>query len=637
MELADMYEAFYGFREKPFSLIPDPDFLYLSKKHSIALALLEYSLVEQTLFSVITGDIGTGKTTLIRHLLNRMDKDVTVGLITNTQPSFGELLQWVLFAFDLDYRNKDKSELYQTLVDFLIAQYAQNRRTVLFFDEAQNMSAETLEELRMLSNLNADNHQVLQVILIGQVGLHETLRRPELEQFAQRIGVDYHLEPLSREETHDYIRHRLKIAGAQNPELFGADACDVVFDYSAGIPRLVNLLCDTALVYGFAEQREWLDAALIEEVARDKQRGEVFPLRAGDELSRASKAQKAIPSSPPGSPRSPAARHVYEAVLKHKQREELAPAEGLDPFSQVPSAQDRQTPVPFIDDDLWKGAVKSEVMAADFGGFDLGAAPDVPTGEPTEPPLPAPMPKHRRARSYFQFTMGAGIGLGIGIVAIAMYTGMSSRFNLNLEQGWVFLNSAKAAVMAGLGYVDRVGSVQPSTQLGNTPQTGVSPETLNSSISLAAQQKAGEPQSAITTSLMANGAADMVRSRIDAPAEDANAVRTEIADRSADIPPADPYRTADAPASMEPVALQSPTPFENQASAGDTPTMLSDKPEPGEPRMVVVKPGDSLSRIIIETYGTYDRGILREVLRKNPHIRRPHWITVGEVITLPAR
>ena len=279
-----MYETFYGFREKPFSIIPDPSFLYFSSKHSTALALLEYGLMNQAGFNVITGEIGTGKTTLIRYLLSQVDRDVTVGLISNTHRSFGELLQWILFAFKLEHRGKDKVEMFQDFLEFLLQEYSHNRRTVLIVDEAQNMTPDTLEELRMLSNVNTDKDQVLQLILVGQAGLRETLRRPEMEQFAQRIAVDYHLASLEREETRAYIRHRIKVAGGSDPLLFDDAACDVVFQYSHGVPRLINLLCDAALVYGFAEQRPRIEARIIEEVAQDKQKGGIFP---GGEKKRA--------------------------------------------------------------------------------------------------------------------------------------------------------------------------------------------------------------------------------------------------------------------------------------------------------------------------------------------------------------
>ena len=272
-----MYETFYGLREKPFSIIPDPSFLYFSSKHSTALALLEYGLMNQAGFNVITGEIGTGKTTLIRYLLSQIDRDVTVGLISNTHRSFGELLQWILFAFKLEHRGKDKVEMFQDFLEFLLQEYSHNRRTVLIVDEAQNMTPDTLEELRMLSNVNTDKDQVLQLILVGQAGLRETLRRPEMEQFAQRIAVDYHLASLEGEETRAYIRHRIKVAGGSDPLLFDDAACDVVFQYSHGVPRLINLLCDAALVYGFAEQRPRIEARIIEEVAQDKQKGGIFP------------------------------------------------------------------------------------------------------------------------------------------------------------------------------------------------------------------------------------------------------------------------------------------------------------------------------------------------------------------------
>lgn len=270
-----MYEAHYGFREKPFSINPDPAFLYLSPKHQAALDLLEYGLMTHAGFVVVTGDIGSGKTTLIRYFLEQLGKDVNVGLLTNTHQSFGELLRWVLFAFNLPNRGKDKVEMFQDFLEFLIAQYAQRKRTVLIVDEAQNMSIETLEELRMLSNINADKDQVLQVILAGQPELRETLRRPDLEQFAQRIAVDCHIEALGPEETEAYIHYRSKVAGG-SPGLFDRGACQAVYAHTNGVPRLVNLLCDMALVYGYAEQRLGIDAGLVNDAAQDRRKGGLF-------------------------------------------------------------------------------------------------------------------------------------------------------------------------------------------------------------------------------------------------------------------------------------------------------------------------------------------------------------------------
>jgi general secretion pathway protein A len=313
-----VYERLYGFREKPFSILPDPSFLFLSRKHRMALDLLEYGMMNQAGFNVITGEIGTGKTTLVRHVLNQLDRDVTVGLISNTHRSFGELLQWILFAFKLEHRGKQKVELFQQFLDFLIEQYAQNRRTLLIVDEAQNMSVDTLEELRMLSNVNADKDQVLQVVLVGQAGLRQTLRRPELEQFAQRIAVDYHLQPLDLPETRAYIYHRIRVAGGEGNRIFDGPACAAIYEHSRGIPRLINLLCDTALVYGFAEQKRTIDVRTVHEVAADKRKGGIFPSQRREPDATVGGAQGAAPLVQ--QPASPLEAKRYAADLELTQR-----------------------------------------------------------------------------------------------------------------------------------------------------------------------------------------------------------------------------------------------------------------------------------------------------------------------------
>lgn len=272
-----MYQAFYGFRQKPFTLLPDPSFLFLNKKHRLALSMLQYGLLSEAGFTVITGEIGSGKTTLVRYVLEEIGDNLTVGSVTNTYRSFDELLQWVLLAFNLEYRGKSKVELFQALTEFMVQEYEQGRRTVLIIDEAQNLEPEALEELRMLSNINTDNNQVLQLVLVGQPSLRETLQRPDLHQFAQRIGVEHHLERLDLEETWQYIRHRLTVAGG-DPDLFDTKGCAAIYYYTQGTPRLINVLCDTALVCGFAEQITRISAELIGEVIRDKAMGGIFPL-----------------------------------------------------------------------------------------------------------------------------------------------------------------------------------------------------------------------------------------------------------------------------------------------------------------------------------------------------------------------
>lgn len=265
-----MYEQFFGFQEKPFSLLPDPSFLFMTKKHTMALSMLEYSLANETAgICVISGEIGSGKTTLIRKLLNIIDDQFTTGLLTNTHSNYGNLMQWVSMAFGLEYKGMEQVELYENFVNFAIDQYAQGRRTVLIIDEAQNLSCDTLEELRMLSNINSDTHQVLQLILVGQPQLRDLLRMEQLEQLNQRVTVSYHLGELTQQECSDYIHHRIQTAGGQ-VELFDESACKAVWYHSRGVPRVINTLCDTALVYAFAEQRNTVDIQFVIDVINDR-------------------------------------------------------------------------------------------------------------------------------------------------------------------------------------------------------------------------------------------------------------------------------------------------------------------------------------------------------------------------------
>lgn len=270
-----MYEEHFGFRERPFALTPDPGFLYLSGKHSMAFAMLEYGLFNNAPVIVITGDIGSGKTTLIRHLLNHLDATSTVGLISNTHKGFGDIMQWVSMSFGLEHEGRDKVAMYRQFVDFLVGEFADGKRTVLIVDEAQNMGVETLEELRLLSNINADKNLVLQIVLVGQPELRDTLRRPDLEQFAQRISADYHLDALDAGETREYIRHRLSVAGG-NRRLFLPDALDAIARYSGGVPRLINALCDTALVYAFAEGRLRVTSTIVTNMVEERRRRGLF-------------------------------------------------------------------------------------------------------------------------------------------------------------------------------------------------------------------------------------------------------------------------------------------------------------------------------------------------------------------------
>jgi type II secretory pathway predicted ATPase ExeA len=280
-----VYESFYGLSARPFSLLPDADFLYLSKRHRMAVNLLEFGMVTQAGFVVISGEVGAGKTTVVRRYLRTIGDNVTVGVINNANKGFGRLLTWVAMAFELDHRGRDYAKLYTRFVDFLVAQYAAGKRTVLIIDEAQNFKADTLEELRMLSNVNNEKDQLLQMVLVGQPELLDTLKKPELRQFVQRISVHCHLEPLDGAETANYIRHRLGVVGGA-PTLFDDTACAAVYFFSGGVPRLINLLCDLALVYGFSDDQPRIGIDCIVDAVLDRNKTGLSPFRViPDELS----------------------------------------------------------------------------------------------------------------------------------------------------------------------------------------------------------------------------------------------------------------------------------------------------------------------------------------------------------------
>jgi type II secretory pathway predicted ATPase ExeA len=267
-----MFESFYGLSGKPFSLLPDSDFLFLSKRHSRAINLLEYGILTQAGFIVITGDVGAGKTTIIRRFLKNTGPDVRVGVITNPSASLGRLLSWVATAYELNDGGQTEATLYNSFVEFLLAQYALGKRTVLIIDEAQNLKSDMLEELRMLSNVNNEKDQLLQIVLVGQPELLDMLNRPNLRQFVQRISVHCHLSPLEAGETASYIRHRLGVVGG-SPEIFDDTACAAVHYFTGGVPRLINLLCDQAMVYGFSEDQLNISFKTVAEVVSDRSQG----------------------------------------------------------------------------------------------------------------------------------------------------------------------------------------------------------------------------------------------------------------------------------------------------------------------------------------------------------------------------
>lgn len=278
-----MYEDFYGLTEKPFSIQPDPSFLYWGRGHRLAYAMLEYGVVNQAGISVVTGEVGCGKTTLIHRLLDQLSDTHTIALLSNIQSGRGDLLSWVLMGFGEPYAGKTHVEMFAQLQSFFIREYAKGKRVVLIIDEAQNLSADMLEELRMLSNINAGKDQLLQLILVGQPQLKDLLSRPDMLQLAQRIGSDFHLTPLTREEVHAYIETRLSIAGARR-NIFAPDAMNLVAEYSRGVPRVINTIADTALVYAFSAQDAIVSADTVQNVIRDKLDYGVFGLASSPDL-----------------------------------------------------------------------------------------------------------------------------------------------------------------------------------------------------------------------------------------------------------------------------------------------------------------------------------------------------------------
>lgn len=264
-----LYNDHFGFRERPFSLSPDPDFLFWSPAHKRAYAVLEYGLITHAPLTVVTGEVGTGKTTLIQTLLRHTAADLTIGLISNAQGDRGDLLRWVLNA--LDVRSDPQADyvtLFNIFQNFVVAEYAAGRHVVLIVDEAQNLGMDTLEELRMLTNINSGKDELLQIILVGQPELRDLINQPQLRQFAQRVTAAYHLEAMDLPTMRDYVRYRLQCAGGRGDEITD-DAVAYIQEEAAGIPRMVNKLCDLALVYASSAEKTCVDEDIIHELIRD--------------------------------------------------------------------------------------------------------------------------------------------------------------------------------------------------------------------------------------------------------------------------------------------------------------------------------------------------------------------------------
>ena len=264
-----MYEAFFNLSSKPFDLLPDPRFIYLSRSYKKAMTYLNYGIRERSGFILLTGEVGSGKTTLIRDLLDKNYEHVVLSKIFNTRVTSEQLLSMINDDFGLDVHGKDKITMIRDLNVFLIDQYAAGNQPILIIDEAQNLSSELLEEVRMLSNLEASSSKLMQIILVGQPELRTILAAPELRQLRQRININCHLQALSREEVEQYIGHRLEIAGNATAVHFESEAIDAVFRYSRGIPRLINIICDFLMFLAFAEEATNLTVDMVSDVIGD--------------------------------------------------------------------------------------------------------------------------------------------------------------------------------------------------------------------------------------------------------------------------------------------------------------------------------------------------------------------------------
>ena len=279
-----MYLSFFGLSEKPFAITPDARYLFLSERHAEAIAHLLYGINEAGGFVQLTGEVGTGKTTVVRSLLAQTPKDAEIALILNPRITAPEFLLTICEELGIgvpDSATQSVKDLVDILNDYLLQAHARGRRVVLVVDEAQNLATDVLEQVRLLTNLETSTQKLLQIILIGQPELRELLARNELRQLAQRITGRFHLDPLSRSESTAYVRHRLRVAGSTS-DIFTAAALREVYRLSGGVPRIINVICDATLVFGYAEERSVFDAAMLSEVLTELEVTGVLPAEVKD-------------------------------------------------------------------------------------------------------------------------------------------------------------------------------------------------------------------------------------------------------------------------------------------------------------------------------------------------------------------
>lgn len=625
-----MYEQFYGLKERPFSLNPNPFYLYMSNKHKKALSLMEYGLINQAAFSVITGEIGTGKTTLVRQLLHQIDKKFSIGLLTSTHHSFGELLKLILIAFNLDHRNKDKAELYQALYDFLIEEYSRHHQVVLIIDEAQNMAPDTLEELRMLSNINVEEHNVLQMILVGQEGLRKMLRRPDLEQFAQRIAVDFHLEPLDREETHSYILHRLQVAGGPGSRhTFDMEACDAVYRSTGGTPRLINMLCDVALVYGFAEQERTVNAELIYEVVLDKKGGGILPLREIAGPFEASETDRLICLHTPieeqkDDDRDHAVNNSEDNRPDKSDTGEFIPPESISDHVSISQTFDEiSAQTNGVENRRTLAALSQTMRLPLVFRRLLKKLPDKNAALYIEEIRRKCQPLLREIYIWAHYLWSRGKVWSIWLMHLLRKNAHVQSLRNSIR---TILSKQSASEDSNYLQIFRVKCDQLYRSL--TPSLSVYRNKIF--IAVAAISILGL--------LAFLGKASLFRGHDEANviAQDMEATPHALTFTNTTLrtEPSTPTEIDHEDQLSQPLDPISATPLASVADEKPQQITVTHTPTQDE-NMVIVREGRTLSTILVEKLGRYDAFLLDEVLRLNPDIRNPDDIKVGQIITLP--
>ena len=376
-----MYERFYNLRERPFSLSPDPDYLYPSRVHREALSYLQYGIEGHAGFIVITGEIGCGKTTLLQTALRGLDRQASVSRLVNTMLDGRELIEAVMLDFGLDPREASKPRLLHDLAQFLVQQRTAGRLAILVIDEAQNLSLPALEEVRMLSNLETEKSKLIQIVLVGQPNLRSLLWRGDLEQLRQRITVSYHLKPLDADDAAAYIHHRLRHAALGAPMEFARDVTDLIHYHAEGIPRKINVIADAVLLFGYGEDRRVIDAALTREV--------IVELEATGVIT------------PPAAPDSPLAVTARQAVVAPPIDQSLRAAELARREAEL-SLRERQLSeqhrVMLEEQRLLQARLRSPGATTDSPAVTWPATDKRPTGTgPGEPPASPSPPRPSRA------------------------------------------------------------------------------------------------------------------------------------------------------------------------------------------------------------------------------------------------